>query len=64
MKEILVKVQNKEVVMKLMEYGTPKVVSSIFNIYSLNASEKDIPLIKDTVGVISVEEDDCFELQR
>lgn len=64
MRELLVKVNNKRVLMRLKELGNVEVISSIFNIYSVSISEKDIKLVESLEGIETVEENDFFEVQR
>ena len=64
MKKMLVKVRDKEVVLKLKQFGEIEEVSSIFNIYSLKSSEAKFKEIRGMDGVISVEEDDIYEVQQ
>ncbi|WP_352420718.1 hypothetical protein [Proteiniborus sp.] len=64
MKEVLIKVKDKSVVMRLKQIGNIETVSQIFNIYSMKLTEKQIIEVTNVHGVLNVEEDDCFEVQN
>lgn len=64
MKELLIKVRNKSVLMKLKELGTIEPVSSIMNIFSITVKESDIGKLLQFDGIETIEENDFFEVQR
>lgn len=64
MRRVLVKVQEKSVVLNLKQFGDVEVVSSVFNIYAMTIDDEEVSLIRDIAGVLSIEEDEFFELQK
>jgi Peptidase inhibitor I9 len=65
MKEMLVRVKSKSFIFSLQErFGSFEPVSPIFNIYSVQIPSEDIEDLINFNGVVSVEEDEYFELQN
>lgn len=63
MKDVLIKIKDKGVLMQLKQFGEIKPVSQVFNIYSLKLSDRQIKQVKNIPGVIDIEQDEVFEVQ-
>lgn len=64
MKEVLIKIKDKSVLMQLKQFGEIETVSQMFNIYSMYLSDNQIAEVRNIPGVLKIEDDEYFEVQN
>jgi hypothetical protein len=64
MKRVLVKIRDKSILMTLKQYGNVETVSNVFLIYAITVTEKKMRELKNISGIISVEEDETYTIQK
>jgi hypothetical protein len=63
MKKVLIKVKDKSVLLQLKQFGDYEAVSTVFNIYSMDANDKVIKDLAKISGVLKVEVEKYYEVQ-
>lgn len=63
MKKVLIKVKDKSVLLQLKQFGDYETVSTVFNIYSMDANDKVIKDLAKISGVLKVEVEKYYQVQ-